>query len=214
MYISRICLDPRKRDTMIAMLDRGIIHTAMESSVQGDRPHILWRIERGGSGPSIIAVSKEIPYLGDIQERFGRTDTRPATKPYAEYVGSISNGDLLRFRIEVNPVVNVNDGSKNGKDVPLNLRKTANHPFCAEDWIVKKLSENGAEVTAVRDVGNETACFYKDGRRIPIFTVTYEGTMLVRDSELVKKAMETGIGGKKTYGCGMLTVIKAGRASR
>lgn len=214
MYISKICLNPWKRETMRALQDRGLIHTAMESSVQGDRPHILWRIERGGSSPSIIAVSKEIPYLGDIQERFGRADTRPVTKSYAEHVGSISNGDLLRFRIEVNPVVNVNNGSKNGKDVPLNLRKTANHPFCAEDWIVKKLSENGAEVTAVRDVGNETACFYKDGRRIPIFTVTYDGTMLVRDSELVKKAMMTGIGGKKTYGCGMLTVIKAGRASR
>lgn len=210
MYISRICLDPRKRDTMIAMLDRGIIHAAMESSVQGDRPHILWRIERG---PSIIAVSKEIPYLGDIQERFGRAGTRPVTKSYAEHIESISNGDILRFRIEVNPVVNVNDGSKNGKDVPLNLRKTANHPFCAEDWIVKKLSENGAEVTAVRDVGNETACFYKNGRRIPVFAVTYEGVMRVKDAELVKKTMVAGIGGKKTYGCGLLTVIKAGRAA-
>lgn len=211
MYISKICLDPWKRDTMRALQDRGLIHAAMESSVQGDRPHILWRIERGGSGPSIIAVSKEIPYLGDIQERFGRVGTRPVTKSYAGHIGSISNGDILRFRIEVNPVVNVNDGSKNGKDVPLNLRKTANHPFCAEDWIVKKLSENGAEVMNVRDVSNETACFYKDGRRIPIFTVTYEGIMLVRDSELVKKAMGTGIGGKKTYGCGLLTVVKVGR---
>ena len=41
-----------------------------------------------------------------------------------------------------------------------------------------------------------------------LFTVTYTGLISVKNENSIKEAMKKGIGGKKTYGCGMLTVIK------
>ena len=207
MYISRIKLDTRQRKTAIALQNRELLHAAIENSVEGERPHHLWRIE---PDMSLLIVSKDIPYLGDIQEQFGDRHVRPDTKPYDKYIDSIRTGDTLRFRIEVNPVIcSRKYGGKHGKDIPLNLRKTAKHPLCAEDWTKKKLEENGCAVLDIRDISHEESCFIKDGRKIPLFTVTYTGLVRVRDEISVKEAMKNGIGGKKTYGCGMLTVKRA-----
>lgn len=200
MYISKIQLDPRKRKTLEALRNREILHAAIERSVEGDRPHILWRLE---PDMSILAVSEDIPYLGDIQFQFGDVSVKPETKPYDEYVESISNGDLMRFTLAVNPVIR-----KSGKDVPLNIKRTQNYSFSAEDWAKAKLEDHGAGVKGLRDISHETIFFYKDGKKIPIFLVTYTGFFEVRNADLVKKATRTGIGGKKTYGCGMLTAVK------
>lgn len=205
MFISKLQLDPKKRETARALQNRGILHTAFENSVEGKRPHVLWRLE---PDMSILAISNEIPYLGDIQVQFGNDMVKPSCKPYEPYLDTICTGDLMRFRVTVNPVINKSDGSKNGKDVPLNLRRTKNYPFCAEDWIIKKLEERGASVCSIRDIGHETSYFLKEGRRIPIFIVSYSGLLNVIDADLLKDAMREGIGGKKTYGCGLLTAIR------
>ncbi len=205
MIISKIQLDPRKRDTAKALQNRGLFHSAMEDSVGGERPHILWRLE---PNMSILAVSKDIPFLGDIQNRFGDSFSKPVSKPYDAYLDSIADGDLMKFTITVNPVINVSNGSKNGKDVPLNLRRTPKYPFCAEDWMIKKLEERGVEVREIRDIAHETVYFIKRNRRIPIFMVTYSGVFHVRESKELKDAMITGIGGKKTYGCGLLSAVR------
>ncbi len=205
MYISRIQLNPKKRETAKALQNREILHSAMERSINGDRPHILWRLE---PNMSILAVSKDIPYLGDIQLLYGDDSVRPESKSYDDYLDTISSGNLMRFTVAVNPVINKKDGSKNGKDVPLNLRRTEKYPFSAEDWTRKKLNEYGTEVEEIKDINHETVFFYKNGIRIPIFIVTYAGIFRVKDPELVRKAMKTGIGGKKSYGCGLLTAVR------
>lgn len=203
VYLSRIQLDSEKRDTVRALQNRELLHGAIERSVPGSRPHILWRIE---PDMSLLAVSRDIPYLGNIQKQFGLDRVMPASRPYHEYVASFKAGQLVRFKITVNPVINKKNGTKNGKDIPLNLRKTSAHPFCAEDWMRKKFMENGASIIDIRDVSHETAYFIKNGRRNPIFTVTYAGTLRITDRVLFAEAMKRGIGGKRTYGCGLLTV--------
>ena len=206
MYISRIKLDPFKRKTAEALFNREILHGAAERTVGGERPHNMWRIE---PDMSFLLLSNDIPYLGDMQEQFGDKNVKPSTKPYDGYVESIKNGDLLRFKIEVNPVIcSRKYGGKNGKDIPLNLRRTEAYPFCAQDWMIKKLEENGAVVHSIQDVSHGTVYFKKNEKKNSLFTVTYTGLISVKDENSIKEAMKKGIGGKKTYGCGMLTVIK------
>lgn len=205
MFISRIQLNPRKRDTAKALQNRQLLHSAIERSIDGERPHILWRLE---PDMSILAVSKDIPYLGDIQNQFGDVSVKPATKPYDAYIDTINDGDLMRFKLTVNPVINKSDGSKNGKDVPLNLKRTEKYSFSAEDWTRKKLEERGVVVNEIKDFSHETVYFVKNERRIPIFMVTYTGVFRVKDAELLKEAMKSGIGGKKSYGCGLLSAVR------
>lgn len=210
MYISKVYLDENKRKTILSLLNRELLHAAIESSVEGDRPHILWRIEPADK--SVIMVSRNVPNFNSIQKQFGDERMDAAIKSYDEYVSAVSDGDIMRFKLEVNPVINVKNGKKNGKDVPLNLKKTRNHPFCAEDWMVKKLEENGAEVLGIRDISHGTTYIVKAGKRIPLFTVTYTGIFRVKDANAVRAAMVNGIGGKKTYGCGLLSAVKVRQA--
>ncbi len=205
MFISKIQLDPKKRETARALQDMGLFHSTIERSIEGERPHILWRLE---PDMSIIAVSKEIPYWGDFHTKFGYSLKKPECKTYDAYINAILTGDRMRFRITVNPVINKYDGSKNGKDVPLNLRPTKKYPFCAQDWTRKKLEEQGAKILSIQDINHDIIYFAKNGKRIPIFSVTYTGILQVTNAELIKKAMIIGIGGKKTYGCGLLTAVK------
>lgn len=204
MFISKLQLDPTKSETARALQNRGLLHSAFENSVEGIRPHVLWRLE---PDMSILAISNDIPYLGDIQTQFGNKRIRPSCKPYDSYLETINAGDLMIFRITVNPVINKCDGSKNGKDIPLNLRRTKNYPFSAEDWMKNKLEERGVSVCNIRDISHETVYFVKEGNRIPIFMVSYSGLFEVIDAALLRDAMRKGIGGKKTYGCGLLTAI-------
>ena len=211
MYISRIKLDLSNDRTVNAIEnDRQLLHAAFESSVEGDRPHILWRIE---PDMSILAVSKDIPYLGDVQQQFGDSRVKPVTKDYDAHLSSIKNGDVLRFRICVNPVIDkmsADKGHKSRRDVPLNLKKTEKYPdYSAEDWTIRRMEKKGAKILDIALARSKTYYFKKDERRIPLFTVTYEGVLMVADADLFREAIANGIGGKKTYGCGMLTVKRA-----
>lgn len=209
MYISRIKIDPLKRKSSVALRDRSLLHSAVENTIEGERPHNMWRLE---PDMSLLIVSKEIPYLGDIQEMYGMRAVKPETKEYDGHVDSIKEGDILRFRVEVNPVKNIRvPGKKNGADVPLNLTRTERYPFCADDWALEKLEESGGLVLDIRRASHDTVYFTKKGKRIPLLTVTYTGLMKVKDAEAVKKALRAGVGGKKAYGCGMLTVVPDGR---
>lgn len=205
MYISKVQLDPRKRETVRALQNRELLHSAIEQTIEGERPHILWRLE---PDMSILALSREIPYWGEVYSQFGNGVTKPVCKPYDDYLETITNGCVMKFKLIVNPVINKADGSKNGKDVPLNLKRTKKYPFSAGDWVKKKLEERGVIVDDIQATSHETVYFVKDKQRIPIFTVTYSGIFRVTDANLLKEAMRTGIGGKRSYGCGMLTAIK------
>lgn len=202
MYLSKICLNPMKRDTAKALRNREYLHAAIEESVPGIRPHILWRLEKDYS---ILAISEQIPEFSRIQKQFGFESKAPQTREYNSYIDSFSEGEYAHFIITVNPVINVSDGSKNGKDVPLNLRRTEKFPFSAEDWMIRKFFENGVEIQSICDVNHETVYFSKGGRSIPIFSVTYEGVLSVVDKKKFMTALGKGIGGKKTYGFGLLT---------
>ena len=205
MYISKLHLDKRKRDTAAALWDRGVLHSAIEGCAEGDRPHNLWRLEPDNG--VLLIVSRDIPYLGDLQNRFGNSKMSPKTLEYGRYIDTVKNGNVLRFMIEVNPVINSKKGcGGNGKDIPLNIVRTKNQPFSAKDWMIQKLKENGASVINVKDIHHDTVGIVKKDMRIPLFTVTYSGIIRVEDEDAVKNAMRKGIGGKKTYGCGLLTV--------
>ena len=59
-----------------------------------------------------------------------------------------------------------------------------------------------------RTPGGLAVYFVKAGHRIPIFAVTYSGVLRIEDPGSVQQALINGIGSKKTYGCGLLTVAR------
>lgn len=202
MYISRVMLDTRKRETVKAFANREMLHGALSRCFNGEYRKVLWRIDDRESNPALIAVSGEVPYLGGVQEQFGDARINPETKDYDRYVGSMRKGMELRFRASVNPVIR-----KNGTNIPLNLRQSEEHPFCARDWFVREIQEHGGIIVDAEDMSHETAYFRKSGTNIPIFIVTYEGILRVVDEDAFKGMLTNGIGREKAYGCGLITVL-------
>lgn len=207
-YLSRIELDPRSCSVADALGNRGVMHAAIERTSPGERPHILWRLEENGSEKSVLMVSGESYDLSGLQERFGKKGTSPNTLEYDKFIGMFEDGTCAEFKVVVNPVVRIReDGAKNSKEIPLNLKKTAKYPYSAEDWLRDKMEENGAHVQTARVDRAETVMVAKEngGNQFPLFIVTYSGTLKVTDAEKFRRILTSGLGRKKAYGCGLVT---------
>ena len=63
----------------------------------------------------------------------------------------------------------------------------------SEDFVIKERKFETLKKKGMRDT--------------PISQVIYEGILTVIDAEQFRKALCDGIGKKKAYGCGLLTVI-------
>jgi len=201
MYLSRITLDSSKRETARALSERGRLHSLIEDSFTGPRQHPLWRVDKEMGIYTLLIVSTDIPDLGKIEKAIGSGDGR--TIPYDEYSPKIVNeNEVLRFRISVNPTIR---RSKDGATVPLNLHRTENQPYSSEDWVREKLKTAGVEVIKI-EVVDFRSIRVKCGKGL-VFKVTYDGLLKIADSEKFREAMLTGIGRKKAYGCGLITVM-------
>lgn len=199
MYLTKINLDLKKPETSKAFYDRGRFHSLVESSFPGERQHPLWRLEKDDYSYSILLLSREIPNLTQLENAVGKGDGK--TIDYDRYLDFVSeNEKVLQFRISVNPTV-----CRDGARIPLNLRKTTRHPYCAEDWLKDRIKNCGAEVLVSEVIDNRTISI-KNGKG-KIFKVTFEGTLKVTDYNKFRSLLVKGIGHGKAYGCGLLSVM-------
>lgn len=199
MYLTKINLDLNKQETAKAFYDRGRFHSLIESGFPGERQHPLWRLEKDGRGCSILLLSRDIPNLVRLENAVGKGDAK--TVDYDGYLDFVSENErVLQFRASVNPTV-----CKGGTRIPLNLRRTDQHPYCAEDWLRDRMKNCGAEVLESEVIDNRTISIKKGKGKI--FKVTYDGTLRVIDQNRFRGLLENGIGHGKAYGCGLLSVM-------
>lgn len=198
MYLTKVNLDLSKRETNIAIFNREILHSMIENCFSGERQHSLWRLEKTMSGYSILMLSHSIPNLTSLENQVGQGDGK--TVNYDSYLNRIcENGRILNFRISVNPVV-----TRDGKRIPLNLRRTESYEYCAEDWFRSRMEMRGADILNVEFIDAGTIRIKNKGR---LFKVTYQGTLRVVDANKMHELLEHGLGHGKAYGCGMLSVM-------
>ncbi len=201
MYLTKMTINPRKRESALCLADRGRLHSKIENSFSGARQRPLWRIDKGNGCYVLLILSNDIPDLAGIENEIGIGDGE--TVPYDVYLNSVvTDGAILRFRVSVNPTMR---RSKDRATVPLNLKRTENHPYSAEDWLTDRLKTAGSEPITV-SLSKAESFRIKNGPG-RVFNVTYDGILTVKNSELLKDAMQNGIGRKHAYGCGLLTVM-------
>lgn len=201
MYLTRLTVDPNKRESALCLYDRGRLHSKIEDSFVGERQRPLWRLDKEYGRYVLLILSRDIPNLTEIENSIGCGDGR--TIPYDDYLNYIiTDGAELRFRVSVNPTIR---RKKDGATVPLNLKKTENYPYSAEDWLIDKLKTAGSEPISVSYT--DSGSFRIKGGAGRVFNVTYEGIIRVTNANALKDAMQKGIGRKHTYGCGLLTVM-------
>ncbi|MBR4986492.1 MAG: type I-E CRISPR-associated protein Cas6/Cse3/CasE [Proteobacteria bacterium] len=234
MYLSRIELDVKKRDTMRALNWPVVMHGAIESSFQDKGERKLWRVDYLKDRCYLLVLSETLPDFTRLAEQFSAPGTKSEHRNYQPLLDRVQNGQKYRFRLCANPVHctkrDVGLSSKTDRGV-IKAHVTQDQQC---QWLIDKAPNCGFSL----DIGEKVMKSNKQGEqseawthpgfdivhttwrtfgkrlddksqknKVTLRTATYEGTLTVTDANLFRQKLIGGIGREKAYGCGLLTII-------
>lgn len=208
MYISRVEVDIFNRGKTKDLMHLGAYHSWVEDSFPDEkenkiRSRKLWRLDVLGKKMYLILVSENKPDLA-LLEKYG-VEGSAQTKAYDSFLSNIKNGDSMRFRVTLNPVISEAQGSgKRGKIKPCYDEKSQ------IKFLLDRSNLNGFSVDIdsllLKEKG--TSILKKRGfRQINLLKIVFEGILTVEDADVFRKLLVTGLGRHKAYGFGLMTVI-------
>lgn len=208
MYISRVEVDIFNRKKTRDLMHLGAYHSWVEDSFPEEkekqiRSRKLWRIDVIDKKMYLIVVSENMPDL-TLLEKYG-VEGSAQTKDYDGFLKKIKNGDVMRFRVTLNPVVSESLGEgKRGRIKPCYDEKSqiqflldrSNINGFSVDIESLLLKEKGMSLLKKRGFG-----------QINFVKIVFEGILKVEDADIFRKLLVTGLGKHKAYGFGLMTVI-------
>ncbi|MBK3866256.1 type I-E CRISPR-associated protein Cas6/Cse3/CasE [Pseudomonas stutzeri] len=200
MYLTRLRLDPRSAQARRDLADPYEMHrTLVRAFVQdGERtpPRFLWRGEptSAWSEPVVLVQSEEAAQWSSLE---ALPNYLKGAVEMLEWQpeSSLRVGERFRFRLFANPTV-----TRNGKRLGL----------MAEDaqlaWLERQGARLGFSVEAALVAGSELLHSRKGNSRISLLRACFEGRLIVDDTDVLARAVRTGIGPGKAFGCGLLSL--------
>lgn len=208
MYISRVEVDVKNRKKIKNLSHVAAYHSWVEDSFPKekkleDRTRKLWRVDTLNNKTYLILVSQEKPNFSCL-EKYGVEGTAES-KQYDTFLNSIKNGDRYRFRITLNPVISLSQGSGNKSLIKPHVTIEYQRKY-----LIDRSIKNGFELDenefSIVERGYEN--FYKSGqKKVRLVKATYEGILTVKSADLLKDVLTKGMGKKRAYGFGLMTVI-------
>lgn len=207
MYLSKLELNPRNR---LVNKDLGNAH-ALHQRIMGafpdehrENPRSDWDIlyRQEPNTDLVLVQSAIVPDWSRLPQGY-LTNQYIKPKPMALMLKYLKNDQVLHFRLKANP-------SK--RDT--NTRKTVELYRESDQlaWIQRQAQQHG--FTLIQDplmVPLPNIYGRKAGKApIKIFSVLFEGTLQISSLELFHQALLKGIGRGRSYGCGLLSLAKAG----
>lgn len=210
MYISRVKIDVNNFKNLRSLINLNDYHYWVENSFpeeinKGERSRKLWRIDSINQNRYLLIVSSSKPNVAAL-EKFGVLGS-VETKNYDTLLNSIHIGLKAKFRVVLNPVISISSGKQSGKRGRRMPHITIEHQM---KYLLDRMEKFGfstnEDLFSVVERKFET--INKKGfKPIIISVVSYQGMLEITNVELFKSALINGIGGKKAYGCGLLTII-------
>ena len=214
MYLSRIALNMRRKDTLEALTSPQRLHAAVESSFPPSpvgKGRNLWRLDRLANGTYLLVLSNRKPDFTHIVEQFGWPGAEQTweTRDYTDLMDRIRKGQLWQFRLRANPVHSVKQPEGKG---PNNRGKIYAHITAKqqEEWLIKRAEKYGFRVSesSFRVVQREVRRFRRHQGAITLGIATFEGVLEVTDLALFLRTLTQGMGRAKAFGCGLLTIMR------
>ena len=210
MYLSRVEINPFRRESIKALSSPQIIHAAVMASFPsfGDGAgRVLWRIDKIGSATYIIVQSESKPDFHHIIDQFGHPESEKMwdTVEYDEFLSKLENGQIWRFSIKANPTYSVS--SDDGKRGKVMAHVTVKQQI---SWMMSKAEKCGFTIQEddvyIKHRGVKT--FDRRGSKITLATATFEGVLVIENVETLRQSIINGIGRGKAYGCGLLSLAR------
>jgi CRISPR system Cascade subunit CasE len=217
MYLSRIELNYRRRDTIDALASLHKLHAAVESSFPLNTKkegRNLWRIDKLGNALYLFVLSSGKPDFSHIVEQFGwpGSEQKWETKSYVQLLERIGEGQRWQFRLRANPVHSVKHTSDLQTQEPAKRGKVYAHVTVQqqEQWLLERAEKCGFQLQAgsFGVVQQEVRRFMRQRKPVTLGIATFEGILEVADVPLFLQALTCGIGRAKAYGCGLLTIAR------
>ncbi len=211
MYLTRVEIDTEDRRKARSLTHLGAFHNWVEQSfpgefTQGIRSRKLWRIDQLCGKKYLMILSESMPDTKAL-ETYGKEGSAQC-KNYDAYLQRLREGERLRFRLVANPVHAVAEQKgMRGVERP---HITIQHQL---DYLMKRTEKNGFHISedevCIVERGYEV--LRKQGsKQVRVVKVAYEGILTITDIGKFRHALVNGIGKKKAYGFGLLTVIPEG----
>lgn len=212
-YLSRVEIDYKKPKSQIDLKSVGAFHNWVEQSFpeewgNRERSRKLWRVDVLRGKHYLLIVSDSKPDLRRL-ETYGVAGTASA-KNYDKFLNSLRNGMRMQFRVTLNPVVSISDTpdarTSRGRVVPhVTYAQQMNFLLDRAQKLGFSLNEN--EFTIIE---RGYSLFMKSVKPIRLSKAVYQGILTISDADVMRKTLVEGIGKKKAYGFGMMTVIPLG----
>lgn len=216
MYLSRMYLNPQRRHCRALLANPEMLHAAVLSSFPpgtdavSDNGRVLWSIDRSGDKTALWMLSPAVPSFEHLQEQAGWSQQQTwETRDYSGLIGQLMKGQQYAFRLVANPIHIVTEGG-------MKKRRVHQKPEFQLQWLLDRQEAMGVKFLREEDAvaatvtGSERLVFNRKGRNVTLVRVVYQGLLEVTDRELLEQTLISGIGKGKAYGCGLLTLAKAG----
>jgi len=218
VYLSRIQLNKHRRESWRLLSSPQRLHAAVLASfpdpptgARADGARVLWRLDTETRDRTFLyVVSPDQPDFSHLAEQAGWPSVdRGASKDYAPFLARLECGQRWRFRLTANPTRYVRP------DLGVRAKRVA-HVSAAhqEAWLVERSSAHGFTVSGA-DGARDLVITARGSRRfdrsgssgpVTLAVAQFDGTLEITDPELLRRALTTGIGPAKAYGCGLLTL--------
>ena len=182
-----------------------VMHAAVESCFQKeDSTRKLWRLDYLYNQPYILILSQQKPNFSSFVEQFGYKDDVGESRDYQKIFESLKNGQKYRFRFCGNPVHSIKEKGDAGRG------RVVPHVTVAqqEEWFCKKSEAAGFSATQFSIIQRTIRKFNRKGKLVTLHIAVYEGILQINDVEIFRKAIISGVGRAKSYGCGLLTLAR------
>lgn len=173
-------------------------HSFIESTfskefINGDnRTRKLWRLDKIYGKTYILLLSQTKPNKEKIEQHAVKDSLK--TTDYNKFLENLDINKDYRFKLKLNPIKRNNGKERSIRDeelIPYFYEKIKNKGF--------KIDSQTLMITEKGQID------FIDSKTCP--SATFEGFLKITNLEKFKETLITGIGRKKAYGFGMLTII-------
>ncbi|MEU5693592.1 type I-E CRISPR-associated protein Cas6/Cse3/CasE [Actinosynnema sp. NPDC020468] len=215
MHLTRLSPNVRSREFRRDFADVHDMHRTLMSAfpdvVAGTPARhthgVLWRLDPSTAGYTHYVQSLTAPDWGKLPAGYL---ARPAeTRSLKPVVDAVAPGRKLMFRLQANPTRDSRPPELEGSS-----RRVAHQS--ADDqvaWLCRKGELHGFVIPTAADGRPDVApsplprlSGQKDGTRITVDAVRFDGHLVVTDPIAFREALVNGIGRAKAYGCGLITL--------
>lgn len=209
MFLSRVEIDVHNLHKMQNLTHLGAYHNWVEQSFpleieEGKRSRKLWRIDTINQKQYLLLLSPDKPDLVKLSA-YGVDGTAETTN-YDKMLDCLKNGMVFRFKLVATPMYSKSRGKKSGK------RGKVMQCLSIDDqlsYLKKRSEKNGFSLLGDLMVTGEKLDVLKKKHHKNGFIrhVSYEGHLKITDVEKFKDILCNGLGHKKAYGSGLMTIM-------